>query len=89
MTESGQRVRNPRRNYRRYLEVVLIAMLRVNLLPTSRVDMSLDTLQALTWDMVCSAVPSSYIELVWSSIQARHRQLQLRQPLCEANQYSS
>jgi hypothetical protein len=51
--------------------------------------MSLDTLKALTWDLVCFAVPSSQIELVWKSVQARHRQFQLRQPLCEANQYSS
>jgi hypothetical protein len=48
--------------------------------------MSLDTLKALTWDMVCFAVPSSQIELVWKSVQA---QFQLRQPLCEANMYSS
>jgi len=51
--------------------------------------MPLDTLKALTWDMVRFAVPSSQIELVWKSVQARHRQFQLRQPLCEANQYSS
>ncbi len=51
--------------------------------------MPLDTLKALTWDMVCFAVPSSQIELVWKSVQARHLQFQLRQPLCEANQYSS
>ena len=51
--------------------------------------MSLDTLKALTWDMVCFAVPSSQIELVWKSVQARHRHLQLGQALCEANQYAS
>ena len=51
--------------------------------------MSLDTLKALTWDMVCFAVPSSQTELVWKSVQARHRHFQLRQPLCEANQYAS
>ncbi len=51
--------------------------------------MSLDTLKALTWDLVCFAVPSSQIELVWKSVQARHRQSQLRPPLCEANQYAS
>ncbi len=40
--------------------------------------------------MVCFAVPSSQIELVWmKSVQARHRHFQLRQPLFEANQYSS
>jgi hypothetical protein len=38
--------------------------------------MSLDTLTAPTWDMVCFAVPSSQIELVWRAIQARHRQFQ-------------
>jgi hypothetical protein len=27
--------------------------------------------------------------LVWKSVQARHRHFQLRQPLCEANQYAS
>ena len=42
----------------------------------------------LTWDMVCFAVPSSQIEMVWRSIQARHRQYQLRQPFFEPNQYS-
>jgi hypothetical protein len=51
--------------------------------------MSLDTLKVLTWDLVCFAVLSSQIELVWKSVQSRHRQFQLRQPLCEANQYSS
>ena len=50
--------------------------------------MSIDTLKALTWDMVCFAVPSSQIEMVWRSIQARHRQFQLRQPFFEPNQYS-
>jgi hypothetical protein len=48
---------------------------------------SLETLKALTWDLV--AVPSLQIELVWKSVQARHRQFQLRQPLCKANQYAS
>jgi len=51
--------------------------------------MSLDTLKALTWDMVCFAVPSSQIELVWKSVQARHRHFQLPAPLCEFNQYAS
>ncbi len=51
--------------------------------------MSLDTLKALTWDMICFAVPSSQIELVWKSARAGHRQFQLRQPLCEANLYAS
>ena len=50
--------------------------------------MSMDTLKALTWDMVCFAVPSSQIEMVWRSIQARHSQFQLRQPFFEQNQYS-
>ena len=50
--------------------------------------MSLETLKALTWDMVCFAVPSSQVELVWRAIQARHRQHKLRQPLFELNQYS-
>jgi hypothetical protein len=49
--------------------------------------MSLETLKALTWDMVCFAVPSSQIEMVWRSIQARHRQFQMRQPLFEMNLY--
>jgi hypothetical protein len=39
--------------------------------------------------LVCFAFPSSQIVLVWKSVQARHRQFQLRQPLCDANQYSS
>ena len=51
--------------------------------------MSLNTLKALTWDMICFAVPSSQIELLLKSFQARHRRFQLRQPLCEANIYSS
>ena len=52
--------------------------------------MSLDTHKALmTWDMVCFAVPSSQIELVCKSVQALHWRFQLRQPLCEANMYSS
>jgi hypothetical protein len=51
--------------------------------------MSLDTLKALTWDMVCFAVPSSQIEMVWKAVQSRHRLFQLRPPLHEANQYSA
>ena len=51
--------------------------------------MSLETLKALTWDLVCFAVPSSQVELVWKAVQARHRLFQLRVPLCETNQYSS
>jgi hypothetical protein len=51
--------------------------------------MSLDTLKALTWDLVCFAVPSSQIELVWKSVQARHRHFQRRPPLYEADQYAS
>ena len=51
--------------------------------------MSLETLKALTWDMVCFAVPSSQVEMVWRSVQARHRQFQLRPPLYEVNEYSS
>ncbi len=37
------------------------------------------------------AIPSSQIELLLKSftVQARHRRFQLRQPLCEANIYSS
>jgi len=51
--------------------------------------MSLETLKALTWDMVCFAVPSSQVEMVWRAVQARHRQYQLRPPLHEANEYAS
>jgi hypothetical protein len=51
--------------------------------------MLLDTLKALTWDLVCFAFPSSQIKLVWKSVQARHLHFQLRQPLCKANQYAS
>ena len=35
------------------------------------------------------ADPSSQIELVWKSVQARYRHFQLRERLCVANQYSS
>ena len=51
--------------------------------------MPLLTLKALTWDLVCFAVPSSQIELVWKAVQARHRHFQLRPPLCQENPYSS
>jgi hypothetical protein len=51
--------------------------------------MSLETLKALTWDLVCFAVPTSQVELVWKAVQARHRQFHLPPPLCEANQFSS
>ena len=50
--------------------------------------MSLDTLKALTWDLVCFAVPSSQVELVWKAVRARHRQFQLPQ-LFQVNQYSA
>jgi hypothetical protein len=39
------------------------AVARRDILP-----MSLDTLKALTWDLVCFAIPSSQIELVWKSV---------------------
>ena len=48
--------------------------------------MSLDTLKALTWDLVSFAVPSSQVEMVWKAVQARHRQFQLPPPLFEVNQ---
>jgi hypothetical protein len=48
-----------------------------------------ETLKALTWDLVCFAVPTSQVELVWKAVQARHRQFHLPPPLCEANQFSS
>ena len=51
--------------------------------------MSLDTLKALTWDLVCFAVPSSQVEMVWKAVQARHRQFQLPPPVFEVNQYSA
>jgi hypothetical protein len=51
--------------------------------------MKLDTLKALTWDLVCFHVPSSQIEMVWKAVQSRHRLFQLRPPLHEANQYSA
>ena len=48
--------------------------------------MSLETLKALRWDLVCFAVLTLQTEVVWKSVQARHRQMmtqiQLRQPLC-------
>jgi hypothetical protein len=49
--------------------------------------MSLTTLKALTWDLVCFAVPTSQVELVWKAVQARHRQFHLPPPMCEANQF--
>ena len=51
--------------------------------------MSLTTLKALTWDLVCFAVPTSQVELVWKAVQARHRRFHLPPPMCEANQFSS
>lgn len=48
--------------------------------------MSLVTLKALTWDLVCFAVPTSQIELVWKAVQARHRQLHLRPPMTDIGQ---
>ena len=51
--------------------------------------MSLETLKALTWDLVCFAVPSSQIEVVWKSVQSRHRQFQLSQPMSKATQFTS
>ena len=50
--------------------------------------MSLTTLKALTWDLVCFAVPTSQVELVWKAVQARHRRFHLPPPMSEANQFS-
>ncbi len=33
--------------------------------------------------LVCSAVPTSHVELVWKPVQARHRLLHLSPPMCE------
>ena len=55
----------------------------------SVLPMSLETLKALTWDLVCFAVPTSQVELVWKAVQARHRQFHLPPPMCEGNQFSS
>jgi hypothetical protein len=43
--------------------------------------MSLTTLKALTWDLVCFAVPTSQVELVWKAVQARHRRFHLQPPM--------
>ena len=43
----------------------------------SVLPMSLETLKALTRDLVCLAVPASQVELVWRAVQARHRQFHL------------
>jgi hypothetical protein len=51
--------------------------------------MSLTTLKALTLDLVCFAVPTSQVELVWKTVEARHRQFHLPPPMCEVNQFSS
>jgi hypothetical protein len=51
-------------------------------------SMKLDTLEALSWVLVCVGVPSSQIETVWKSVLSRHGLSQPRQLLCEANQYS-
>ena len=50
--------------------------------------MSLDTLKALTRDLVCFAVPSSQVEIVWKAVRALHQQFQLPQQLVQVNQYS-
>jgi hypothetical protein len=51
----------------------------------------LETLKALTWDLVCFAVPTSKVELVWKAVQAWHpgRQFPFPPPMCEVNQFSS
>ena len=51
--------------------------------------MSLEMLKALALDLVCFAVPSSQIELVWKSVQSRLHQFQLRPLMSEANQFTS
>ena len=54
-------------------------------------SVSLDTLKALTWVLVCFLVQSSQVEMVkvWKAYQALHRQFQLPPPLLEVNQYSA
>jgi hypothetical protein len=45
-------------------------------------------LKALTWDLVCFAVPTSQVELIWKAVQARHRQFHLQPPMGDVNQFS-
>ena len=46
----------------------------------------LTTLKVLTWDLVCFAVPTFRVELVWKAVRARHpgRQFHLPPPMCAA-----
>ena len=41
-------------------------------------QMSTDTLKALTWDLITHAASACLIEAVWHAIQARHRQYHLK-----------
>ena len=77
-----------RADYWRAWRLVVTWAVARNVVPDI-LPMSLETLKALTWDLVCFAVPSSQIELVWKSVQSRHRQFQLRPPMSEANQFTS
>ena len=51
--------------------------------------MDLETMKALTWDLVSFCTPSSRIEAVWGAVQARHRRFGLVPPLNERNQFTS
>ncbi len=46
--------------------------------------------EVLTWDLVCFAVPTFRVELVWKAVRTRHlgRQFHLPPPMCEVNQFS-
>ena len=45
--------------------------------------MDSETIKALTWDLASFCAPSSRIQAVWASIQARHRRFGLTPPLNE------
>jgi hypothetical protein len=83
---SGSRA--PGRNYWRAWGLVVTWGVALKALDAV-LPMSLTTLKALTWDLVCFAVPTSQVELVWKAVQARHRQFHLPPPMCEANQFLS
>ena len=77
-----------RADYWRAWRLVVTWAVARNVVPDI-LPMSLETLKALTWDLVCFAVPSSQIEVVWKSVQSRHRQFQLSQQMSKANQFTS
>jgi hypothetical protein len=51
--------------------------------------MSVDTLKALSWELLCMGTPRSVITSIWSAVQNRHRVAGLPPPITGAGEFSA